>query len=124
MAEVAHSGEHHRNAELVCRFDGEVVLLGTTRLNNVADAGIVCGFDVVREREECIGTHHDFTEDLLFESLEACFVDELAVFVEEFLGFREACNVVANARLAEAPFWGRKGESSTFWQTILPKIAF
>ena len=88
MAEVAHSGEHHRNAELVCRFDGEVVFLGTTWLNNVTDSGIVCGFDVVREREECIGTHHDFAKDFLFERFEACFVDALAVFVEEFLCFR------------------------------------
>ena len=60
------------------------------------------GFHVVREREEGVGAHHDFAEDLLFEFLEAGFVNELAVFVEERLGFFHASNVVAHARLAEA----------------------
>ena len=101
MAEVPHAGEYHGNAEFVALLDREVVLLGSTRLHNVAHASIVGGFHVVWEREEGVGTHHDFTEHLAFQSLKSGFVDELAVFVEEGLGFFEAGDVVADAARLE-----------------------
>ena len=102
MAEVPHAGEHHGHVELVARVDGEVILLGATRLHDVLHAGLGSGFYVVREREEGVGAHDDFAEHLLFQSLEAGLVDALAFFVEELLGGLHAGDVVAHAGLAEA----------------------
>ena len=99
---MPHAGEHHGHAKLVAGFDGEVVLLGTARLHDVLDAGLGCGFHVVREGEEGVGAHDDFAEHLLFESLETGLVDALALFVEELLGGLHAGHVVADAGLAEA----------------------
>lgn len=62
MTEVAHSGKDHRHAEIVRCGNGQVILLGSAGLNNVANSGIVSSFHVIREREEGVGTHDDFAK--------------------------------------------------------------
>src|SRR5688500_7253198 len=58
MLEMADSSEDHGHIVLVTIADRILVLYGTSGLNDHVYAMLMCNFNAVREREECIGRHH------------------------------------------------------------------
>ena len=59
VVEQSHSGKRHCHVVLIAAFDNNVVSYGAAWLCDVAYAGLLCAFNVVAEREECVGTQSD-----------------------------------------------------------------
>ena len=55
VMEQSDSGKYHCHVVLVTAFDDRVIADRATGLCNVFYAALMCAFDVIGEREECIG---------------------------------------------------------------------
>ena len=55
VMEQSDSGKYHCHVVLVTAFDDRVIADGAAGLCNVFYAALMCAFDVIGEREECVG---------------------------------------------------------------------
>ena len=55
MVEKPNVRERHRDTVLVAGFNNVIIANGAARLRNEIDARLMSTFNVIAEREECIG---------------------------------------------------------------------
>ena len=56
VMEQSDSGKYHRHAILITAFDDRIIADGAAGLCNVFYAALMCAFDVIGKREECVRT--------------------------------------------------------------------
>ena len=52
--EQSDSGKYHRHAILITAFDDRIIADGAAGLCNVFYSALMCAFDVIGKREECV----------------------------------------------------------------------
>ena len=52
--EQSDSGKYHRHVILITAFDDRIIADGAAGLCNVFYAALMCAFDVIGKREECV----------------------------------------------------------------------
>ena len=56
VMEQSDSGKYHRHVILITAFDDRIIADGAAGLCNVFYAALMCAFDVIGKREECVRT--------------------------------------------------------------------
>ena len=54
VMEQSDSGKYHRHVILITAFDDRIIADGAAGLCNVFYAALMCAFDVIGKREECV----------------------------------------------------------------------
>lgn len=54
VMEQSDSGKYHRHAILITAFDDRIIADGAAGLCNVFYSALMCAFDVIGKREECV----------------------------------------------------------------------